>query len=181
MATQSRLPRAVLVTLAAAYAAATVVYSAVWMVYARRLPAAELGLQLEPRDEGRGVGIKSVGAGSEAARRGLRAGDELLKVDGRPLADPYYEPFSRQQPGETVVLTVKRAGAPEPLELTAVLQPRRDVVTVASAIAVELIRAYPLPFVVVGLVVLFSRLEDRNAWLLALLFGGFICGAPSFT
>jgi sigma-B regulation protein RsbU (phosphoserine phosphatase) len=54
-------------------------------------------------------------------------------------------------------------------------------VGLASVIATELIRAYPVPFVVVGLIVLFSRLEDRNAWLLALLFGGFICGAPTFT
>jgi sigma-B regulation protein RsbU (phosphoserine phosphatase) len=32
----------------------------------------------------------------------------------------------------------------------------------------------------VGLTVLALRLEDRNAWLLALLFAGFICGAPLF-
>src|SRR5260370_450149 len=34
--------------------------------------------------------------------------------------------------------------------------------------------AYPLAFMVVGLVVLFMRVEARHAWLLALLFAGFI-------
>src|SRR5260370_36490264 len=34
--------------------------------------------------------------------------------------------------------------------------------------------SYPLAFLVVGLVVLFMRVENRDAWLLALLFAGFI-------
>ncbi|MFQ5778569.1 MAG: GAF domain-containing protein, partial [Terriglobia bacterium] len=38
--------------------------------------------------------------------------------------------------------------------------------------------SFPVLFLVVGLGVLFLRLEDRNAWLLALLFGTFIAGAP---
>jgi sigma-B regulation protein RsbU (phosphoserine phosphatase) len=37
---------------------------------------------------------------------------------------------------------------------------------------------YPLLFALVGVVVLFLRVEDRNAWLLALLFAGFISSAP---
>jgi hypothetical protein len=39
---------------------------------------------------------------------------------------------------------------------------------------------YPLFFLIVNLIVLDLRLEDRNAWLLALLFAGFISGAPLF-
>ena len=34
--------------------------------------------------------------------------------------------------------------------------------------------SYPLFFLAVGMVVLFLRLEDRNAWLLAVMFSGFI-------
>jgi hypothetical protein len=37
---------------------------------------------------------------------------------------------------------------------------------------------YPIPFLIVGLLVLFIRLEDRNAWLLAIMFAGFIAAAP---
>ena len=33
---------------------------------------------------------------------------------------------------------------------------------------------YPVVFLIVGLSVLFMRLEDHSAWLLALLFAGFI-------
>ena len=40
--------------------------------------------------------------------------------------------------------------------------------------ATEVIRFYPLLFLVVGLAVLFMRVEDSNAWLLALMFAGFI-------
>lgn len=39
---------------------------------------------------------------------------------------------------------------------------------------------YPVFFLIVGMLVLGLRLEDRDAWLLALLFAGFICGAPLF-
>ena len=42
----------------------------------------------------------------------------------------------------------------------------------------QIIGMYPLLFLVVGLTVLFFRLEDRNAWLLALMFGGFIRKSP---
>jgi len=50
--------------------------------------------------------------------------------------------------------------------------------TRARAIAIELVSSFPVVFLVVGLFVLFLRLQDRNAWLLALFFAGFIAVAP---
>ena len=44
--------------------------------------------------------------------------------------------------------------------------------------AIQLVSLYPVPFVVVGLAVLLLRPDDRNAWLLALVFAGFVAGAP---
>ena len=38
----------------------------------------------------------------------------------------------------------------------------------------DIANTYPVGFLVVGLAVLFLRLEDPNAWLLALMFAGFI-------
>ena len=38
----------------------------------------------------------------------------------------------------------------------------------------DIANTYPVAFLVVGLAVLFLRLEDPNAWLLALMFAGFI-------
>jgi sigma-B regulation protein RsbU (phosphoserine phosphatase) len=46
-----------------------------------------------------------------------------------------------------------------------------------TRVAAQILASYPLVFLVVGLVVLFMRIEDRNAWLLALLFAGFIAAS----
>jgi sigma-B regulation protein RsbU (phosphoserine phosphatase) len=176
------LPRPVLGTLAAAFAAATITYVALWLYYARQDSKVELGVRLASVDDPSDVRVVSVERGSEGERAGLLVGDRLIAADGRRVIA--LEPFPRARPGQTVSLKVGRAGAAAPLTLTAVLQPRRPAdprtAALANLIAVEVIRLYPLPFLAVALVVLFSRLEDRNAWLLALLFAGFITGAPSF-
>jgi len=76
-------------------------------------------------------------------------------------------------------VTVLRPGEPGEFTLTPAL------VTYGSlsglrGLAAQATNFYPLFFLIVGLMVLGLRLEDRNAWLLALLFAGFICGAPLF-
>lgn len=55
-----------------------------------------------------------------------------------------------------------------------------DTASLARRGAVEIIGFYPILFLLVGLPVLFLRLEDRNAWLMAMVFAGFIAisGAP---
>ncbi|MGO9844508.1 MAG: hypothetical protein ACLPZF_25415, partial [Candidatus Acidiferrales bacterium] len=45
--------------------------------------------------------------------------------------------------------------------------------------AEEILGFYPIFFLLVGFTVLFLRLDDMNAWLLALLFAGFVA-VPSF-
>lgn len=48
-----------------------------------------------------------------AAAAGFEAGDELLAVDGRPLADQQdFVEYLEQHPGEEVAVTVRRAGQP---------------------------------------------------------------------
>jgi sigma-B regulation protein RsbU (phosphoserine phosphatase) len=49
---------------------------------------------------------------------------------------------------------------------------------IAERIALELVFFFPVLFLVVGISVLFLRLRDRNAWVLTLLFAGFITGGP---
>jgi sigma-B regulation protein RsbU (phosphoserine phosphatase) len=174
------LPGPLLTGLAAAYCAATVLFVGLWLYSARQQPLVELGFSLESLPGTSALRVTSVRPGSEAEGRGLRAGDRLIAVNGSP---PFgLEPFPRARPGEGAVLTVRRPGSAQPLTVTATLQPRRarNPPGVAEAVATELILCYPVPFAVVGLVVLFLRRDDRNAWLLALLFGGFIAGAPSF-
>lgn len=53
-------------------------------------------------------------------------------------------------------------------------EPNTEIQGSIGRIANEVAGSYPLIFLIVGLVVLFLRLEDRNAWLLALLCSGFI-------
>ena len=65
-----------------------------------------------------------------AAKAGIRAGDTIVAVDGRPLAPADAEGHGplRGPPGTRVVLTVLREGEPEPLEITV----QRDTIRVAS-------------------------------------------------
>jgi len=51
----------------------------------------------------------------------------------------------------------------------------------AEALAREIVTSFPILFLVVAAPILFLRLKDHNAWLLALLFAGLISGAPLTT
>jgi len=74
-------------------------------------------------------------------------------------------------------LTIQRAGVSAPIVIEAVLQPPRPFPKegrVARNVGLDILNTYPAGFLVVGLTVLFLHLEDPNAWLLALMFSGFI-------
>jgi carboxyl-terminal processing protease len=64
-----------------------------------------------------------------AARAGIRAGDVVVAIDGKPVEDgsEASEPL-RGPPGSKVVLTIRREGRPEPFDVTVV----RDTIRVAS-------------------------------------------------
>ena len=54
--------------------------------------------------------------------------------------------------------------------------------TLTQLLALNLLSLYPIPFLVVAGIVLMQRYDDRNAWLLSLMFGAFIAGVdlPNF-
>ncbi|MEE8200037.1 MAG: PDZ domain-containing protein, partial [Candidatus Acidoferrales bacterium] len=177
------LPRPLLMVLAVLFAVATILYSAIWMYYVRWESKAQSGIESPYSRLTRSMRVTRVPEGSAAERAGLRLADEIVAINGRPLdnLNPYYDAVYRGQPGDVVEMTVERPGVAAPIVLQTVLQPRpvgEEELTPAQTVAVELILSYPVLFLVVGLGVLFLRLQDRNAWLLALLFGGFIAGAP---
>lgn len=70
-----------------------------------------LGILVEPTLDGEGVAIESVLPGSPGERAGLRSGDLILEVEGKPITDhqPIHDRTESLQPGEVVTLRVKRA------------------------------------------------------------------------
>src|SRR3989449_8576597 len=177
------LPRPLLRIAAMLLAAATVLYSALWMRYIRVQSQAMIGINYEASHVGHLLRVSGVVEGSGAAAAGVRPGDLLRAIDGQALTfhDPMPETVMRGRPGDVVRLTVERSGEAAPLVLPVVLGPRPQEQggrTPARAVAVELVNSFPVVFLVVGFFVLFMRLQDRNAWLLALLFAGVIAVAP---
>ena len=184
------VPRPLLYLLAALFCAATTLYACFWMYDSHRLAhPVELGFNLG-RDtvfnpDTQCIAVYNVAPGSPAERAGLRPGDAIIGLNGEPVTS--YQQFdsiwSRSSPGDHVKLTIFRAGQSAPLILDGVFQATRlglPAEGFASAAAKEIIRLFPVLFLIVGFAVLFLRIEDPYAWLLALLFTGFIA-SPEIT
>ena len=152
---------------------ATLLYNVLWLVAVRWTPRVELGFDNTPSLEVRGVH-----PGSPAEKMGLRSGDRILSI-GRtsmvkePSLSNAYAPY---KPGDSVQITVARPGSANPVALTGVFRRRVSSFQgsgLPEVLARQVRRASPIPFVVVGLIILFLRLEDPIAWLLALLFASY--------
>jgi sigma-B regulation protein RsbU (phosphoserine phosphatase) len=176
-------PKPLLAVLATLFAGSTVLYSVLWMNDARWRTRVELGFDERYVASGHYELIVQVYNGSPAQKAGLEPQDRILKIDGRRLVDgnSLGNEWEKRKPGDSVQLTIQRAGSPEPFVVTGVL---RAAGTASSEGAVRQLGeriacTYPVAFLVVGLAVLFLRLEDSNAWLLALLFAGLIA-IPNF-
>ena len=179
------IPRPVLLRLATLFAAATTAYSILWMVHVHRVIALGPDVRWLASHEAE---VHDVEAGSPASQAGFRNGDRIVAINGERLDNPspffgypFYRAVMLGHKGDTVRVTLLRPGEAGELTLKAAL------VTYGSgslsgfrSLASQLMNFFPLFFLIVGLLVLGLRLEDRNAWLLALLFAGFICSAPLF-
>src|SRR6266446_3086478 len=130
-----------------------------------------------------GRNFPALGSLWETVIRG-RPGDVVrLTIDRSAAPVPSVAPASSVPPAPSVAPAPDGgpASASTVLILPVVLGPRsasESGETPARVIAEQLIASFPVPFLVVGFFVLFMRLQDRNAWLLALLFAGFIAVAP---
>lgn len=181
------LPRPVLIAVAILFCALTTLYAVVWMYNARSLGSlVEFGFnhthdeQYDQRTHSINVG--DVVPGSPAESAGLKAGDRVVAVNGQPLTTsaPYDELYARSRPGDPVEFTVERPGEPTPIEIrgnfraSVPLQTRESLAKLSTQ---QLLNLYPVLFVLVGFAVLFLRLDDSNAWLLALTFSAFASAA----
>src|SRR6516164_2895094 len=175
--------RPLLYAAAILFAASTILYSAAWMYYIRQQERVEIGID---NNLVRGaLEIRNVYKDSPAERAGLKAGDRILAVNGKPAGVTGNDSPARvrawveAKPGDAVRLTVQRPGFPQPLQITVYFRAARGTgdTGTAHSVAEQIRRTYPILFLVVGLVVLFLRVENRDAWLLALLFASFIAVA----
>jgi sigma-B regulation protein RsbU (phosphoserine phosphatase) len=177
--------RSLLLALAVIFAMATVVYSVAWMYYVRK-PNLPVEIGIDNSFTPGGILVTNVGNDSPAQRAGLRAKDIITAIDNRSTVAPaspnrvLFRVWNASQPGDTVALRIKRPGEAQPLTISPVFRRAEgtgDVQSLARRGAIEILGFYPLLFLIVGLAVLFLRSDDPNAWLLALMFAGFITEA----
>jgi phosphoserine phosphatase RsbU/P len=179
-----QIPRAALLAVATVFAAVTVLYSSLWMYVVRRpFAPVELGFDKthvnQYEEKSHGIPVLDVVPGSPAERAGLRPGDVIVAINGQTLhsSAPLDETWGRSHPGDHVEVTVARPGEPGPLTLHGIFRAAQTPSSeggLARQSALQVTGSYPVLFLVVGLTVLFLRVDDPNAWLLVLLFGGFI-------
>ena len=184
------LKRELLYAVALIFCLLSTAYSVLWMTDTRRLGhAVELGFNIG-RDTtysptSHSIRVYNVAPRSPAERAGLQPKDQIIGLNGSPLTS--YEPFDRiwtySSPGDAIELTVRREGSGEPIILHGVFQSTRltrPAESFARTVARQLTGSVPVLFLLVGFAVLFSRIEDPYAWLLALLFCCMIT-VPSFS
>jgi len=181
------LRRPVLMILALCFAAATALYSIVWMVHISRAPLG-LGVEFEISPASHQTVVTRVYPEGPAEATGVRTGDVIVAIDGRKMSDPspfygyaYVEAVQLGKQGDVAVLSVERQGAPAQLTFRVPLEPFRPRPAELSGwqdILGKVLSFYPLFFLIVGVAVLFLRLDDADAWRLSLMFGGFIAAAP---
>jgi sigma-B regulation protein RsbU (phosphoserine phosphatase) len=172
--------------LAALFAIATALYSGIWTYYIRILPQSVVGVAFRSfSPDLKQFYLVRVSSHGPAERAGLLPGDRIVAINGRPLdtTAPWVDSVLRGKPGSKVALTVERAPADRlQLELTIPNVPP-DLINPSriKSLILESLLSYPFFFLIVGMVVLFLRPDDRNAWLLALMFAGFISLASWLT
>jgi len=172
--------------MAVVFAAATTLYSVTWMYDTRY--RVELGFNHlhdeKYNEKAHSITVDDVVPDSPAERAGLRPGDQIIGVNGKMLVTlaPYDEAYKLSRPGDKVDFTVARPGVEQPVIVHGVFRASLSAPAegLAKASAQQVTGSYPALFLLVGFAVLFLRLEDPHAWLLALLFSGF-AAAPGFT
>ncbi|MGB7848418.1 MAG: SpoIIE family protein phosphatase [Candidatus Acidiferrum sp.] len=180
----SSVPRPLLIALAVLLCAATTLHALVWM-YDQRHPAhvVEIGFNqsrvtfFDPATSS--IPIYTVTPGSPAEHAGLQPNDQIVALNGHPLTSYalFDEIWLRSHPGDSVDVTVRRAGEPQALTFHPVFRasaPGMPAEGFARTSAKQILGFYPIFFVLVGFAVLFLRLDDGYAWLLALLFASFV-------
>jgi sigma-B regulation protein RsbU (phosphoserine phosphatase) len=163
--------------LATLFAAATILYSGLWIYGERWQIPVQLGFDNQYVQAEQSQLLTDIYKDSPAEKAGLQAGDRILKVDGERFESDssLNDIWGRHKPGDTVELTIQRPHVPAPFTLRATFRASSSRPgKLTDRLSRDIIETYPVIFLVVGLTVLFLRLEDPYAWLLFLEFTGAI-------
>jgi sigma-B regulation protein RsbU (phosphoserine phosphatase) len=170
--------------LALVFAACATTFSVLWILQMRYSTPRPGFLSYEYSATTGAMKVGEVLPGSPADQAGLRSGDRIVAIDGQRLSNlrPFYDAIivGRKQ---VIELTVEQPGSAGQRQLRLVVSggkrvPKRTL-RLEDLLGLP-IDYYPVGFLLVGVTVLLLRPDDRNAWLLALLFGGFVAVAPLF-
>jgi sigma-B regulation protein RsbU (phosphoserine phosphatase) len=172
-----------LTALAVVLGGAAFLYSALWIYNNNWVPSVELGYETDYVPKEHCQYVTKVQPDSPAEKAGLRPGDKILSIAGEDLksADSLPKVYARYHPGDSVQMTVDCAAANARVVMTGVFRARHPLSTegeLADLLGEGIGKTFPIAFLLVGLTVLFLRVENPNAWLLALMFASFIA-APS--
>jgi len=162
------------------FAAATVFYSVVWMYYIRQGPRTTVHVTAVPSQEGPGV-ITAVDRGSLAANAGVRVGDRIVSINGQSVHsfEPIVTAVTRARTGDHISLGISKPDSTEIRYLDLVAEDIQPMsMSLGDRVALQLVSSFPVLFVLVGFPVLFLRIDDRNAWMLAICFAGMVASAP---
>jgi sigma-B regulation protein RsbU (phosphoserine phosphatase) len=169
------------IVVAIIFAVATFAYSAIWMYYIRFEPKAEFRFGFEPNFQEHYLEITSVAPGGPASQAGLQPGERVLSINGHAIRSPkpYMTVTFGGRPGDRVTLQVQtpNVGTARSVEVILV-QPDAQSRTVSQWIVHELLSSFPVLFVLVGIPLIFLRIDDRAAWLTAICFAGLVASAP---
>ena len=183
----NKIPRAVLIIAAVFYASAAILFSVLWMVDARTkpdLPVVELGFGEDYISAEHSILVKNIEPESPAEKAGLHTGDKITAIYDHKIEDKNYlfEIWKQHEPGDTVKLSIVRPGEKNILQIKGIFRYRTSLASEGNLefLADEVRSSYPVPFIIIGLIVLFLHLEDPVVWLLALLFGS-LAATPGFS
>lgn len=174
--------------LALTFGALLTLYSVSWMYLVRQESEVVVGIDTRFRPICGCLELTTVTPNGPAARAGLAVGDRVRALDGRPLTrfEPFLDLRRHGRVGQIVRVAFERDGAMREAAVT--LLARKDLPPSPQTapwsnpgalmrLVQQVLALYPIPFLIVTLVVLLQRPDDPHAWLLALMLGGFIAGA----
>ena len=175
-------------TLAVVFSVLLTLYSAGWMYLIRQESPVFFGFETIYQPKAAALVVRDVVDGGPAAAAGVRSGDAIVAIDGIALTrqDAFHDVRRSGCPGQVVRLSVERGGArlELPLTLGSPGEMEEPAPTASSSLPLvqsvveQVLALYPIPFLLVAVIVLLQRPDDPHAWLLATMLGGFIAAAP---